>query len=333
MKIMIIGGKTERKEDWEDIQKACFEIGKILCVKNHSLELCSPFEDSADYWVFKGYSSAGRNTGFVNFHYVKLKQVEERLQELEEQSIKINKIPTFVKEIQDIKEMQYAWLLCQLEALDSCQCIIAVGGKANGSANMLLRFAEGKRKMIVPLIWAGGAAQSSYDRRIYQLMDIFGDDLSLLNSRTFFNKVIEKIGIDRQEASKPIKERKIFISYARKRPYEADYIETLLRRRNIFVFRDESEFGAGEDIPIEIDENIHRANTFIAVYCAEYACSPWCYDELELALDLREKKQLDIWIICVDDTRIVSKRARNLIFYKVHNREEIEGKILELIMK
>ena len=102
---MIIGGKTERKEDWEDIQKACFEIGKILCVKNHSLEY------SADYWVFKGYSSAGRNTGFVNFHYVKLKQVEERLQELEKQSIKINKIPTFVKEIQDIKEMQYACLL------------------------------------------------------------------------------------------------------------------------------------------------------------------------------------------------------------------------------
>ena len=31
---MIIGGKTERKEDWEDIQKACFEIGKILCAKN-----------------------------------------------------------------------------------------------------------------------------------------------------------------------------------------------------------------------------------------------------------------------------------------------------------
>lgn len=90
----------------------------------------------------------------------------------------------------------------------------------------------------------------------------------------------------RQCILRPIEEREVFISYARKRPHEADYIETLLRRRNISVFRDESEFGAGEDIPIQIEEHIHRANTFIAVYCTEYACSPWCYDELELALDL-----------------------------------------------
>lgn len=61
-------------------------------------------------------------------------------------------------------EMIRDWLLCQLEALDSCHCIIAIGGKTNGSANMLLRFAEGKRKMIVPLIWAGGAAQELFLR-------------------------------------------------------------------------------------------------------------------------------------------------------------------------
>lgn len=231
------------------------------------------------------------------------------------------------------KEREDLRILCQLEALDSCHCIIAIGGKTNGSANMLLRFAEGKRKMIVPLIWAGGAAQASYDRRIYQLMDILGDDLNLLNNRIGYSKIIEKIEIDRQCILRPIEEREVFISYARKRPHEADYIETLLRRRNISVFRDESEFGAGEDIPIQIEEHIHRANTFIAVYCTEYACSPWCYDELELALDLREKNQIDIWLICVDDTRIVSKRARNLMFYKTHSREDIEGKILKLIMQ
>ncbi len=80
-----------------------------------------------------------------------------------------------------------------------------------------------------------------------------------------------------------------------------------------------------------IEENIYKSNTFIAVYCAEYACSPWCYDELELALDLAEKEQIEIWILCVDDTRIVSKRARELVFYQVKRREEIEGKIVSLL--
>lgn len=41
----------------------------------------------------------------------------------------------------------------------------------------------------------------------------------------------------------------------------------------------------------------------------------------------------EVWLICVDDTRIVSKRARNLMFYKTHSREDIEGKILKLIMQ
>ena len=110
-------------------------------------------------------------------------------------------------------------------------------------------------------------------------------------------------------------------------------METILRRRNIPVYRDESDFGAGKNIPIQIEENLYRSNIFIAVYCAEYACSPWCFDELELALELKEKGKIQIWILCVDDTRVVSKKAREIINYRVNSREEIEGKILDLIGK
>lgn len=333
MKIMIIGGKTEKNEHWEEIKEACFEIGKTLRLKKHLLELCSPFEDSADYWVLKGYVSDANSAVSVNFHYVKLDNVEEQIQKLESEHVKINKIPNIVREVQDNKAMKYAWLLCQLEALESCHCIIAIGGKNSGSANMLLCFAEGKRKLVIPLIFGGGAAQLSYERRLYQLRDMFGDDVRLLNDKTDYRKIIEQMDISRAGNSKTFEERKIFISYARNRPSEADYIETLLRRRGISVFRDESEFGAGKEIPIQIEENIHKANTFIAVYCAEYACSPWCYDELELALDLAEKQQMDIWIIDVDDTRIISKRARDLLYYQVSTREEIEGIMLKLLSK
>lgn len=331
MKIMIIGGKTEKNENWEKIKESCIKLGKVLRQKNHTLELCSPFEDSADYWVLKGYSSDVCSSAIVNYHYVKLDSIENQLQVLETDYLKINKIPNIVNRSEKSKDMQYAWLLCQLEALECCQCILAIGGKNTGSANMLLRFAEGKRKLVIPFTIGGGAALQAYERREFQLKDKLGDAVYLLNGMEHFECIIEKLDEKVIKKSDEIGERKVFISYARKRPYEADYIEALLRRRNVSVFRDESEFGAGKEIPIQIEENIYKSNIFIAVYCAEYACSPWCYDELELALDLKEKEQIEIWILCVDNTRIVAKRARELVFYQVKSREEIEGKIVSLL--
>jgi hypothetical protein len=102
-----------------------------------------------------------------------------------------------------------------------------------------------------------------------------------------------------------------------------------LRRRKIELFRDESEFKAGSDIPKTIENEIYKADTFIAVWCREYACSPWCNDELELALE--RGNEINMWIICVDDTRMVPKKARNLLNYPVHNKEDLERVLLNLL--
>lgn len=40
---------------------------------------------------------------------------------------------------------------------------------------------------------------------------------------------------------------------------------------------------------------------------------------------------MKLWILRVDDTRIIPKRARNLTHYPVKTREEIEGCILNLL--
>ena len=101
MKIMIIGGKTEQNESWRKIKEACIEIGKILRQKNHTLELCSPFEDSADYWVLRGYSSDICTRTTVNYHYVKLDSVERKLQLLENEYLKINKVPNIVSKCEE----------------------------------------------------------------------------------------------------------------------------------------------------------------------------------------------------------------------------------------
>jgi hypothetical protein len=93
------------------------------------------------------------------------------------------------------------------------------------------------------------------------------------------------------------------------------------------VYRDERDFGAGRSLPGEITESIHRANVFVAIWCREYACSPWCFDELELAI----KRGKTLWLLCVDETRIAPPAARNLISYPARNREELERHILTLL--
>ena len=130
-----------------------------------------------------------------------------------------------------------------------------------------------------------------------------------------------------------VAEPTFFISYARARPREADYVETLLRRRNHIVYRDEEEFEPSADTQAEIIKNIKRAGIFIALWCREYACSPWCSDELEIGLERHSEGLAELWIFCVDDTRIVPKAARSLINYPVDSREKLEAKILFLLTK
>lgn len=338
MRFMIIGGLFEKIKSAEEIQKfqnSCMEIGMKLRECGHSLVLCSPFNDSADYWVFQGFvKNESQTECIIDFYFVDCDSVKKELDCLEKsfQSVHINKIliPSPSSNTKN-ESMKYAWLLCQLQALEHSQGLIAIGGKENESADMLLRFGEQKRKSIYPFSFMGGAAMHSLYRKQYALMDRFGSKYPLLQDEIHFCDILNELEDPMKSKIDSKEELRFFISYSRKHPYEADYIETILRRRGLEVFRDESDFGAGDEIPDQITEKLHASNVFIAVYCADYACSPWCYDELELALDIHEKKGMKLWLFCVDDTRVVSRRARNLIHYRVKTRDEIEGKLLSLL--
>jgi hypothetical protein len=126
---------------------------------------------------------------------------------------------------------------------------------------------------------------------------------------------------------------KFFISYPRARPEEADFVEMVLRRRDYVVYRDERDFGPGQILQGEIDGYIHQATVFIALWCQEYACSPWCFDELELALELQQAKGLEVWLLCLDDTRVVPKNARSIVGYSANSRTELEGQVISLLDK
>lgn len=341
MRYFVIGGITDGDLIVDNIntrlKNACIDLGQALSSCGHSIIICSPFEDSADYWVLKGFNQNNHNiNNGVEIHYIDMESVRIEVSNLESinKECKLIKIPHPAPSNNNKESVNYAWLLCQLNALESCNAVIAIGGKTDGVANMLLLLAEAKRKPVLPFSFLGGAAGFAFHRSRYELEDRLGDKYLLLQDEKCINKLIENAEIISEiQTGKRLKENnsKFFISYPRTRPAEADYIETLLRRRNLQLYRDESDFGAGSEIPKEITEAIYASNIFIAVWCAEYACSPWCFDELELALDRCELSKIKLWILCVDDTRIIPKRARNLNWVKVNSREEIEGKLLKLI--
>ena len=227
--------------------------------------------------------------------------------------------------------LQYSWLFAQLNALDVSAGVIAIGGKSTGSAELLFRLAAARNKSILPLTFLGGAASAYFDFNYWDLYDVLGDRLKAVSEVSEVHRSPAKLeellsGVASHQAT-----NRFFISYARARPQEADYVETLLRRRNSIVYRDEEDFEPAAEIPTEIVRNIKRSNVFIAIWCKEYACSPWCFDELELAIERHKAGQTELWIFCVDETRMVPRAARTLNYYTVSSREDLEGKILHLI--
>jgi len=342
MRYFVIGGITdtdhpELEKEMARLKDTCNCIGHALCKLGHSLIICSPFKDTADYWAFNGFIQYDQESNnIIEFHFVDTETVRAEIVNLELtlKTHSIVKIPHPAPINENQESLKYAWLLCQLQALESCHMVIAIGGKIDGSSNMLLLLAEAKRKPILPLSFLGGAAGQAFHRRRYELEDRLGNNYILLQDEKKINEILENSEkmFELQANSILLKNHpKFFISYPRARPYDADYIETLLRRRNMQVFRDESDFGAGHAIPTEITEAIYESNIFIAVWCAEYACSPWCFDELELALDRYDSGKIKLWIFCTDNTRIVPSRARILLNYSVKTREDIEGHILTLL--
>lgn len=344
MKIFVVGGLVSRElggasEEAKVLERACWQLGVSVAAAGHEIVLCSPFEDAADIHVLRGAASTaeGRDAQFA-FHYVDTPVVSKRLDAVlaELRLARVSRIPHPPPQEDNQQSRRYAWLLCQLNAQESSHATIAVGGDPNGAANMLLLLADGKRKAVLPFAFMGGAAKLAFDRRRYELEDRLGPSSFRLQREDGVSGVSELLERLAQATGNSTRHRRqeapnFFISYARDRQGEADYVEMLLRRRNLLVFRDESDFGAGHAIPTAIREAIYEADVFIALWSSEYACSPWCFDEMELALDRHAGACLDLWILRVDATRIVPKRARDLVFYDAPTRAALEARVVGLL--
>ena len=342
MRVFIIGGVTVKRETpgFDDevhvLKKSMEVLGAELVSQGHEVVVCSPFPDSADFYVLHGIAAIAKDSHpKISIYYPELPIVETALKDLLD-SIGLSNVHRFPCSIgRDSKTpeaLQYAWLFAQLNALDSSAGVIIVGGKPSGSLNLLLRLADARNKGVIPLSFLGGAARDHFNVNYWGLRDLIPKDLSALKDPSAISSVpslLETLLTGSQGEA----DRTFFISYARARPHEADYVETLLRRRSHIVYRDEEDFEPSADTQAEIIKNIKLANVFVALWCREYACSPWCFDELEIGLERHSKGLTELWIFCIDDTRVVPKAARALNYYPVNSREKLESKILFLLTK
>jgi hypothetical protein len=342
MKVFIIGGVTVKRETpgFDDevhvLKKSMEALGAELVSHGHEVVVCSPFPDSADFHVLHGIAASSKDSHpTVSIYYPEIPAVEAPLKALLDSLglSNVRRFPCSVGGDSAIPEtIQYAWLFAQLNAMDASAGIIIVGGKQCGSLSLLLRLADARNKGVLPLTFLGGAAQDYFDAKYWDLRDLIPNDLQVLNDQSAITSVPSLLETLLTGGQGEV-ERTFFVSYARARPHEADYVETLLRRRNHIVYRDEENFEPSADTQAEIIKNIKRASVFVALWCREYACSPWCFDELEIGLERHSKGLAELWIFCIDDTRIVPKAARALNYYPVNSREQLEGKILFLLNK
>jgi hypothetical protein len=347
MKIFLIGGVSVESSDptyeqqKEDLNRSMAELGRTIAQAGHDLLVCSPFEGSADAVAAQGALTPGSGSGEgsdIEFHHPDTPAVFREMQAFRSRFAAAKGLKSFEhptpKDERGDDLLEYAWLLSQTYAMDRSHGVVALGGKVGRSASLLLGLVDVRKKPLLPLTFLGGAAAQAFDRRRYLLEDRLGSKVASLHDLNCSTEIVELLVTASSEgmASSPVPlPLKFFISYPRARPCEADFVETALRRRQYDVFRDENDFAPGTPVTSAIEAAIYSANVFIAIWSKEYACSDWCFDELSLALERQEAGKLKVWILCVDNTRIIPPGARNLINYPARSREELERHLMVLL--
>ncbi len=320
-RIFVVGGKTSQSdENIEEIQRACELLGESIGSNTgYRLVVCSPRQDSADANVVKGYAKTRQNQkDSVIVHFPDDKRPKpgrgKSLYKQWKSLIDKTKINAQLEinhnaQIFSNDDFKETFLQCQIKALtQATDVVVVLGGQSDASSSRLLAIARGNYP-IVPFAYYGGAGKQEYLRQQPALRESFSDKPELVDALTSpdgVRRAIELIeGV--RKAHRHRVSHHVFLSYSWARPQEADYVEAFLRRFPwITLFRDEEGIKSGDSIKKTIDYQLKGCKVFLALWCAEYAASPHCYDELAAAMKRKKEHQgFMVHIIRLDDTRPV----------------------------
>ena len=122
----------------------------------------------------------------------------------------------------------------------------------------------------------------------------------------------------------PTPNHRYFLSYSWQNKVEADQIELGLVRDGRTVGRDSKTLRAGADLNSSIRAQIAESNTLISLWSSGYSESDWATAELDYAMDLLRRGELQrVVLVYLDDTPVDNLRARKLLRLQGTDRQSI----------
>jgi hypothetical protein len=343
--VFVIGGVTAETSDKDGEQprlyNASLKLGHVLARAGAQLIICSPFPDSADYYVATGYADEDCAKRVIHLHSPKHEKVAEKRQLLGQALQRPGQRHGLT--IQDWgypgpeseESWHQAWLLTQLQALERADAVVALGGRVSNTANTLLHLAEARGIPIVPFTFLGGAAGRAYARRDWQRLNS-GLDASVMKQDAGVERAIEianRLVVDRVARSFGASRdpQAFFVSYARKDVSYADATTSILRSRGLEVLTGDGQARDDQMIPASIEQSLLKSDVCVVLWSRSYALSTWCYDELEIATDRSARGQMRIWLFNLDDSSVVPRRARGIAMISVRSPTAIVSAINSLL--
>lgn len=342
--IFVIGGQTGETEDVDAeiprLYQASLTLGRVLAGAGAQLVICSPFPDSADYYTAMGYADA-KSGGVIQFHSPTHPKVEEKRrllrQTLGRPGLVIQDWNYPGPEIDDQGSWFQAWFLAQIQALEKADVVVVLGGKISQTANTLLHLAEAKGLPIIPFSFLGGVARRTFERRDWTRLSP-GFDASVLTSIDGIEQTIEianRLLVDRVRQSEDSAKRPgvVFVSFARQDTTMANALRQYLKNEGVEVLIGDNEIRPDQMIPASIQQAVLRSDVCAVLWSRHYAQSPWCFDELTLALNQREYGGLKVWLFNLDDSAVVPSQARKLPSISVRSSEAFRHVVSDLLFE
>lgn len=325
------GTNQKIKKEHKPLFTAARELGMHAAESGHRVLLGSSSPRSIDLYVAQGVKdfcmAHPERTGHIELH-----RPENEPTMFEDMPENVHFLP-YAHHVDP--NSSHKWIIAHVRATDCADVLITMAGSTSTRLVGYLAAERGKSVIAIPSF--GGASEHLFQTLKYAYRDL-GIEAAELQSLlgSWQPKSAEKvIELACQLHAKGLTiPHSYFISYSWTDCAVADHVETLLRRENRPILRDEADLQAGGRISKKVESLIENCDTFLALWSKHYNSSSWCPQELEYTVNLQKSggKPRRIVLLRLDDTKLPLRQTDNL-YEQGQSRKDRELAVLKLIRR